>query len=77
MKTKQINIFTCLLLLAIVAFSSACSMTKINAQSREQKPEIVRNDTASDSSKPGYEPPKRVSKDIIKKDEKPAKSQTR
>jgi hypothetical protein len=83
MNTKRINIYACLLLLAIIASSSACSLTNISAKSPNQKTETAQTENKADSSNDEYKPPKRVSRDIIKKDEetkpaeKPAKSKAK
>ena len=77
MNTKRINIFTYLLLLIAVACGSACSLTKIKAQSPNQKSITVNANNTGDSSETTYKPPKRISKDIIKTEEKPTKTKTK
>lgn len=79
MNTKRINIFTYLLLLALVASVSAACMTKIKAETPAQKSVTASSNTADSSEQPpAYQAPKRVSRDIIKTDEKPAaKKQTK
>jgi hypothetical protein len=65
-----------ILLLVIIAGGSACSLGRINAQSPTGNTETTQNNNTNNtnSSKTKYEPPKRISKDIIKTDEKLAKS---
>lgn len=77
MNTKRINIYACLLLLAVIVSSSACSLSSISAKSPDRKIETARTENNSDSSKNEYKPPKRVSRDIIKKDEKPKTDEKR
>lgn len=79
MNTKRINIFTYLLLLVVISSGSACSLSKINAQSSNNNSnnlrsgDIIRSEDITVSPTPAYQPPKRISKDIIKTNEKPAK----
>ncbi len=72
MNTKRISIFFYLLLLvAVVASgSTACSLSKIKAQSPNRQSETAAGNNTANSSELSYKPPKRVSRDIIKKDEK-------
>ena len=56
---------------------SACSLSKIKAQSPNQQTQTASAANAAGSSEPSYKPPKRVSRDIIKKDEKLVKKQTK
>jgi len=68
MTGKLNNIFLYLILLIIVAYSSACNST--NAQST--KTTTINDKT--EASKPTYKEPKRVSKDVITSDKKPAET---
>lgn len=73
MNTKKITILTMLLLVVVTVGSSACSLTKTNAQSPNNRTETTRSEVA-DSTMPAYKPPKRISKDIIKTEEKTEKT---
>lgn len=67
MNTKQFTILTMLLILIVTIGGSACSMTKINAQNPNNRETAHRE--ISESKTPAYNPPKRISKDIIKTEE--------
>ncbi len=77
MNKKRINLYSLVLLIAVAVSGSACSLSSISAKSPNRKPETARAETNTDSSKNEYKPPKRVSRDIIKKEEKPAKPKTK
>ena len=67
MKTQQIKMFTGLLILAFAAFGSACSFGKATAQSQPSQPKTVR---AAEPTPTPYKPLKRVSRDVIKSENK-------
>lgn len=69
MRRERINFYIGIILLTIVIVSSACSFSRINAQS----PETARRTEAKpeESPTPAYKKPKRVSKDVISEPEKP------
>ncbi len=71
MNTYKVNVLICLLLLvAVVAGGSACSVTRTSAHSPEEtRTEAMRRES-DEPSAPAYKPPKRVSKDVIKTDKK-------
>jgi hypothetical protein len=83
MNTKRFNIYAYLLLLAIIISSSACSLSSISAKSPNHSAETARTENNTDSAKNEYKPPRRISRDVIKKNEKPkteeksAKSKTK
>jgi len=63
LKTERIKMFTGVLLVASAAFGAACSSSAPIAQTPRVKP--------VESPTPAYQPPKRVSRDIIKTEAKP------
>ena len=65
-KTQRINNLIWLLLLALIAVGSACSLGKANAQ-RPTSAETVRRQP-TESPTPAYKPLKRVSRDVIDTD---------
>jgi hypothetical protein len=76
MNTLRMNFLIGLLLIFIAVGSSACSLMQTKAQTPENKTEVAKNETKETTSE-SYKPPKRISKDIINKEEKletPAKS---
>lgn len=72
MNTKRIDFLTYFLLFIIAASASACSFGDTNAQSAAQKPDAPSVERTAEPSTPAYQSPKRVSRDIIKKEEQPA-----
>lgn len=70
MSGRSNNIFIYLILLLIVAYSSACSST--NAQSPKTETKITADQP--EASKTVYKEPKRVSKDVISSDRKTAEA---
>jgi hypothetical protein len=77
MKSKRIETIFYLLLIALTALASACSMDKISAQ--QTAPRQAATTAPTESPTPGYKPLKRVSRDIIDSDKKaePAKNKTK
>lgn len=76
MNVRRFDVLIYLLLLValIAGGSTACSTTKINAQNPDNnRTEAMRTERA-DSSTSDYKPPKRISKDVIKTDEKTEKA---
>jgi hypothetical protein len=72
MNSRRINILICILLLSVAIISgSACSMGKINAQNPGSGRTEAMRRQSTEPSTPAYKPPKRVSKDVIKTEEKP------
>ena len=66
---KQINTLAIFLMLIFIAVSSGCRTAKIDAQTpTNPKPVVAKNEGAnnSENSKTTYQPPKRISKDILK-----------
>ena len=66
---KQINILAIFLVLTFIAVSSACSTSKIEAQTpANAKPVVARNNESktTETSKTTYQSPKRISKDVLK-----------
>ena len=66
---KQINILAIFLLLSFIAVSSACSTSKIEAQTpTNAKPVAARNSetNTTETTKTTYQAPKRISKDVLK-----------
>jgi hypothetical protein len=68
MKTQSIKTFIGLLILAFAVFGSACSFGKATAQSQTDAPKTTR---AAEPTPTPYKPLKRVSRDIIKEENKP------
>jgi hypothetical protein len=76
MKLKRIETIFCLLLIAMTALASACSMGRISAQKTASQQTAA---APTESPTPGYKPLKRVSRDVLDSDKKeePAKNKTK
>jgi hypothetical protein len=67
-KKRRTNLFICLLLLTFTAVGSACSLGTTSAQNPAGAKTVRRN--PNESPTPAYQPPKRVSRDVIKTEKK-------
>jgi hypothetical protein len=67
MKIERIKMFIGLFVLACAAFGSACGFGKETAQNQPGATKIVR---PTETPTPPYKPLKRVSKDVIKSENK-------
>jgi hypothetical protein len=67
MKIERIKMFIGLFVLICAAFGSACSFGKATAQSQPSQPKTIR---PTETPTPPYKPLKRVSRDIIKTENK-------
>ncbi|HEY0426191.1 MAG TPA: hypothetical protein VGC76_00165 [Pyrinomonadaceae bacterium] len=67
MKTQRFKMFVGLFILASAAFGSACGLGKTVAQNPENEPKTIR---PTETPTPPYKPLKRVSRDVIKSENK-------